>query len=110
MPLQPFGSGKAELIKSPRQGNEERFSSGTPSVEVIVWEVWNSRYNRPATPHDKIYGGETECVIRTHDKLAAELQTGDGVKFKGYTYSVQSVHPVQTPLGLNTQDYEVTLK
>ncbi len=110
MPIDPFGSGKAVLIKSPRQGNDERFSSGNSSEEIVAWEVWNSRYKRQVSPHTKIYSDETTCITRTHDKLAAELQSGDSVKFNGYTYSVLSVHPINTVLGINSQDYEVTLK
>lgn len=110
MPIQPFGSGNAVLIKSPRQGNDERFSTGKPTEKIIAWEVWNSRYKRQVSPYTKIYNDETTCILRTHDKLAMELQSDDGVKFNGYTYSVQSVHPVKTPLTLNSLDYEVTLK
>jgi len=110
MPIQPFGSGRAILIKSPRQGNEGRFSTGTPTVEIVAWEVWNSRYKRQVSPYTKIYNDETTCILRTHDKRAMELQSDDGINFNGYTYSVQAVHPVKTPIGLNTEDYEVTLK
>lgn len=110
MPIQPFGSDNAELIKSPRYGNEEKFSTGEKSVTISVWEIWNSRYKKQVSVYSKIYNDETTCIVRTHNKLAMELQSDDSVKFNGYTYSVQSVHPVKTALGLSLYDCEVALK
>lgn len=110
MSIIPINSIKAILTKSPRQGNAERFSTGTDSVEIIAWEVWNSRYKRQVSPYSKVYNDETTLIVRTHNKLALELQSDDALTFKGYTYSVQQVHPVKTPLGLAAFDYEITLK
>lgn len=110
MPLNPLGSGKAILTKSPRYGNKERFSNGLQNAEIIAWEVWNSRYKNQVSPYSKIYNDETACILRTHNKYAFELQSDDSVSFGGYTYSVQSVHEVKTTLSLSSCDYEVSLK
>lgn len=110
MPIQPFGSGKAIISKSPRQGNNERFSTGNTTEEILVWEVWNSRYKKQVSPYSKIINDETTCVVRTHDARAAELESDDSLTFEGYTYSVQGVHSVKSAFGLMATDFEVTLK
>lgn len=110
MPIIPYNSRRAIITKSPRYGNKNLFSTGASSAEITVWEVWNSRYKRQVSPHSKIINDETTCIVRTHCAIAAELQSDDGLKLDGYTYSVQSVHPVKTALDFRSQDYEITLK
>lgn len=88
----------------------ERFSDGRTTAEIIAWEVWNSRYKRQTSPQTNVYNDETTCIVRTHDKLAAELESDDALTIDGYTYSVQEVHPVVTPLGIGKKDYEISLK
>lgn len=110
MPIQPFGSDKAVITKSPRYGNLEKFSTGNASEEILAWEVWNSRYKKQVSPYSKIINDETTCILRTHDARAGELESDDSLTFKGYTYSVQSVHSVKSAFGLRGEDFEVTLK
>lgn len=110
MPLTPFNKGKAEVKKCPRYGNEHYFSTGNESETIIAWEVWNSRYKRQTIVLTKVFNDETTAVFRTHNKLAAELQTDDAFTFNGYTYTIQSVHPVKTVLNLKSTDYEISVK
>lgn len=110
MPIKPFQSDSAVLTKSPRYGAKERFSTGNDSEEIIAWEVWNSRIRRQVTPYSKIINDETVCVLRTHNPLAKELETDDGLTFQGYAYSVQSVQSIKTGYNLRSYDYEVSLK
>ena len=110
MPIHPRGTKDAILTKSPKYGNAERFSTGKSAVTIKAWEVWNSRYRRQTAPQAKVYNDDTTCVVRTHNRLAAELESDDSLTLDGYTYSVQQVHPVETPLGLRVTDYEISLK
>ncbi len=108
MPLNSFGAKPAILTKNPRGGNRDTFSNGKKSVVVTAWKVWDSTYRRQTVPQAKLYSEETVCVVRTHDRFAIELQTDDSLTFNGYTYSVQSIHTVETPIG-RKKDYEVEL-
>ena len=110
MPVFPFGSCKAILTKSPTYGNAERFSNGKAKVEVVAWEVWNSRITRQVSPQSKIYNDETTCVIRTHNQRAGELEPDDSVYFDGYDYSVQSIRPLKSSISIRSKIYEVELK
>ena len=110
MPLTPFNRDEAIIKKSPAQGNEPYFSTGQNKETIIAWEVWNSRYRRQAVVLTKVVNDETTAVFRTHSKLASELQTDDSFTFRGYTYSVQEIHPVKTSLNLKSTDYEISVK
>ena len=110
MPLKPFNSGPAEIQKAPKFGNEPYFSTGNDKETIIVWEVWNTRYKRAVNVLSKVINDETTAVFRTHAEIAKELQTDDSLKFDGYTYSIQEVHPVKTALNLKSTDYEITVK
>lgn len=109
MSVRAFCEKSATLAKNPRSGNRDTFSNGKKTVEIKAWEVWNSRYRRQTMPQSKLYSEESTLVVRTHDPLAGELQTDDSLTFNGYKYSVQSIHPVETPIG-RRKDYEVELK
>jgi len=110
MPVNPFGSKKAVISKSPGEGNKAKFSNGKAEAEIIAWEVWNSRYKRQYSPQSKIYGDETTLVVRTRNPLAKELESDDGLKWEGYTYSVQEIHSVKTFYNFNSEDYEIKLR
>lgn len=110
MPVNPFGSKKAVISKSPGEGNKSKFSNGKAETEIIAWEVWNSRYKRQYSPQSKIYGDETTLVVRTRNPLAKELESDDGLKWEGYTYSVQEIHSVKTFYNFNSEDYEIKLR
>lgn len=113
MPITPFHAQKVILTKSPRQGNDEVFSvNGSSTVEIIAWEVWNSRNRTRVSHYSKIFGDEVSVVFRTHNVAAAELECDDALKSEKdrYTYSVQSVREIKTPLNLNSKDYEIAVK
>ena len=109
MSVRAFREKKAIIEKNPRSGNRVAFSNGEKAVEIKAWEVWNSCYRRQTMPQSKLYSEETTLVVRSHDSFVGELQTDDCFIFNGYKYSVQSVHPVETPIG-RKKDYEVELK
>ncbi len=110
MPIHPFGSETITLTKSPREGNRPRFSNGKQSVEIIAWDVKNSLYKRQYSPHSKVFNDETRLVLRTHDPVALELETDDSATWEGIPYSVQEVHLVDVPLGINKKNYEISLR
>ena len=110
MPIHPRGSAIVTITKSPRYGNRDTFSNGEKSVKIKAWTVWNSAYRRQVSPQSRVYNDETTLVVRTHNPLAEELQTDDSLEMDGYSYSVQQVHAVETALGVNTQDIEISLK
>lgn len=110
MPIERLGTKPLRLIKNPRSNNRETFLNGRNAVDGKGWEVWNSRYRRGTVPQSSLYSEETVCVVRTRCPFAAELQTDDALVFDGYTYSVQEVHPVHPPRGINGRDFEISLK
>ena len=110
MPIHPFGSEKITLTKSPREGNKGRFSNGKQTVEIIAWDVKTSMYKRKYSPYSKVYNDETQLVLRTHDPIALELQSDDKATWEGKSYRVQEVHRVDVALGINKQNYEISLR
>lgn len=110
MPLHPFGSEKITLTKSPHEGNRPTFSNGKVTAEIIAWDVKNSIYKRQYSPYSKVYNDETQLVLRTYDPLALELESDDSATWEGKPYSVQEVHIVDVPLGINKRNYEISLR
>ena len=110
MPIQPLGSKRITLTKASNEGNNPTFSNGKPTVEIIAWEMKNTRQKRQYSPYSKIYNDETALLLRTHNPFAQELESDDSVKWEGRNYSVQSVRPVDVPLGVNKQNYEISLR
>ena len=110
MPIQPLGSEKITLTKSPSEGNNERFSNGKESVSIIAWEVKNTKIKRQYSPYSKIYADEVTLVLRTYNAFANELESDDSATWEGKAYSVQSVKPLDAPLGINKKVYEIALR
>ena len=108
MAINPFGSGKAVLSKSPSEG-KTIFSNGKATAEIVAWEVWNSRVKRNYSAYSKVYNDQTTLVVRTHDPIAEELECDDGLMWNGYTYSIQEVRPVKTAYSARSFDYEILL-
>ena len=110
MPIESLGSKPITMTKNPRSNHRATFSNGAKAMDARGWMVWNSRYRRGTVPQSTIYSEETVCVVRTRSAFAAELQTDDSLVFDGYEYSVQEVHTVEPPRGINGKQYEVSLK
>lgn len=110
MPIHPFGSEKATLTKCPAEGNNTRFSNGKQSVDIIAWDVKNTMVKRQYSPQSKIYNDERMFTLQTHDPIAMELQSDDSATWEGKPYSVQSVQPLETPLGINKKIYVINLR
>lgn len=110
MPVECLGMKPIKLIKNARSNHTATFSDGASAVYAKGWMVWNSRYRRGTVPQSSIYSEETVCVVRTRSPFANELQTDDGLVFDGYEYSVQEVHTVEPPRGINGKEFEISLK
>lgn len=110
MPIQPFGSEKITLTKSPAEGNRPRFSNGKESVSIIAWDVKNTRTKGQYSAYAKVYNDETRLTLQTHNPIALELQSDDSATWEGKLYSVQSVRPLDRPVGLNKKIYEISLR
>ena len=110
MPIHPFGSEKVTLTKCPDEGNNARFSNGKQSVDIIAWDVKNTMVKRQYSPQSKIYNDETMLTLQTHNTVAMELQSDDSATWEGKSYSVQSVQPLDAPLGINKKIYVINLR
>ena len=110
MPIHPFGSETVTLTKCPEEGNKAVFSNGKQSVDIIAWDVKNTTVKRQYSPHAKIYNDETILTLQTHNPLAMELQSDDSATWEGKPYSVQSVQPLDKPLGINKKIYQISLR
>ena len=108
MPVHPFGSKQVTLTKSPDEGNNPRFSNGKQSVNIIAWDVKNSTIKRQYSPYSKIYNDEVTLQLQTYDALA--MQSDDGATWEGKSYSVQSVQPLDKPIGINKKIYVIALR
>ena len=106
MAVREYYGGRAVFIKA----GGGRFSSGECTAEAVAVEVVNSRGVKTVAVQTKLYTDERSLVLKTRNKLAKELQAGDNVKFKGYTYLVQSVRALNCAGGVSSLEYEVTLK
>lgn len=106
MAAREYYGGKAMLTKT----CNGRFSSGECSAEVAAREVIGSRGVKTVAVRTKLYTDEKSLVLRIGNNLAEELEAGDNVKFKGYTYIVQAVRQVNCAGGVAASEYEVTLK
>lgn len=110
MPIYPFGSGIATIIKSPEEGNKPHFSNGEKAVDIIAWDVKNTSVKRQYSPYPKIYNDELSLSLQTYDCLAIELQSDDSVTWEGKSYSVQSVQPLEKPIGINKKVFVIVLR
>ena len=110
MPIHPFGSQTVRLTKSPSTGNKDYFSNGKAFVDIIAWDVKNSMYKRQYAPYTKVFNDEAVLVLRTHNPIALELESDDGVTWEGKTYSVQEVHLLDVPLTVHSKNYEISLR
>lgn len=107
MPAIPLKSDYAIIEKSPREGNESRFSTGKGKESIICKEIWDRRLTRQVEPYSKVFNDETTVVLHTYNELAKELQSDDAITWKNYKYSVQSIRPICTGIGYF---YEIELK
>ena len=110
MPIHPFGSERVTLTKSPDEGNNPRFSNGKTSVSIIAWDAKNSTVKRQYSPYSKVYNDEITLNLETYDAFAAELQSDDSATWEGKSYSVQSVQPLDKPIGINKKLYVIALR
>ena len=110
MPIHPFGSGTATLIKCPEEGNKQHFSNGSKYVDIIAWDEENTKVRRQYSPYSKVYNDELLLELQTYDSYAMELQSDDSVTWEGKSYSVQSVKPVEKPIGINKKIYVISLR
>jgi hypothetical protein len=110
MPIHPFGSETVTLTKSPDEGNKPRFSNGKAIVSIIAWDAKNTTVKRQYSPYSKIYNDEVTLQLQTYDELAMELQSDDSATWEGKSYSVQSVQPLNKPIGINKKIYVIALR
>lgn len=110
MPIHPIGSKKATLKKSPHEGNNARFSNGKDTVDIIAWELKNSRITNKTTPYTKVYNQDTTFILQTYSNYATELEVDDVIVWDR-AYVVQSVKPLETPMGgICKKIYQISLK
>ena len=110
MPIHPFGSEKTTLTKSPSKGNKSYFSNAKATVEIIAWDVKNTKIKQPYTAQTKVHTEERLISIRTYNPVALELETDDKALWEGKNMLVQRVRALDVPLGLNKKVYEIDLR
>lgn len=110
MPVHPFGSDTVRLTKSPKEGNKPRFSNGKDTVDIIAWDLKNSKHKRQYSAYNKVFNDETMLVLQTFNPMALELESDDSATWEGKSYSVQEIHPIDVAFGINKQIFEISLR